>query len=70
MRGQKMTTIFKTGKDKGKTTREVLERDLNVKKGKAEYKYSAKQLDEAAKAPAGAFMSWATKIFNPKKKGK
>jgi hypothetical protein len=65
-----MVTWFTSGKNKGKTTREVLEKELNVKKGKAEYKYSAQQLDEASRAPAGTFMSWATKIFNPPKKKK
>jgi hypothetical protein len=58
-----MSTTFKTGKYAGKTTREVF-----VKKGKAEYKYSAEQLAEAALSPAHKFMAWATKIINPKKK--
>lgn len=58
-----MTTTFKSGVNKGKTTQEV-----NVKKGKAEYKYSAAQLAEAALSAPHSFMKWATKIINPKKK--
>jgi hypothetical protein len=62
MRGQKMTTWFTSGKNKGKTTRQVM---MEKNKGKAEYKYSDEQLAEAAKAAPGSIMKWATRHLNP-----
>ncbi len=61
-----MTTWFTSGKNKGKTTKQVKKEEMQkCVKEEARKKYTNAQLEEAAKARPGTIMKWATRFINP-----